>query len=63
MGVWLCCLATGHGSKVSMRSILGMGAFGGGDVGEEGAGVRAARQSRMESSLPFKALWAWENAV
>ena len=63
MGVGLCCRGAGHGSGVSMGSILGMGASGGGKVGGEGVGVRASRQCRMESSLPFKSLRTWENAL
>ena len=68
-GVRLCCKGAGHGSEVGMGSGVGMGsrvsmcACSGGNLGEVGVKVRAARRSRMESSLLFKALGAWESVV
>lgn len=69
MSVGLCCMGVRHGSEVGMGSGVGMGsrvsmcACSGGNLGEVGVKVRAARRSRMESSLLFKALGAWESVV
>lgn len=62
-GVRLCCKGAGHGSRVGMGSRVSMCACSGGNLGEVGVEVRAARRSRMESSLLFKALGAWESVV
>ena len=57
------CHCDGRRWEAAMGSGVGMGVSGGGDLGEVGAGVSTTRQSRMESSLLFKMLWAWENMV